>query len=155
MQIVTLLHYVLNMPNIYEQSLEDISTMFPLYRLGLTPLWISNRLGLLFPFKTNNLAQFLYWIAFTKQRFWKCNGFSITFKQPSQNFKTCINSQSINIQWRIHDMIEIINNYFMKASQFSLDKRETSNQKDTSGRWKRWVLVRNILQKCLVERSFW
>ena len=45
--------------------------MFPLYRLGFTPLWNSYRIGLLFPFKTNNSARFLYRIAFTTQRFWK------------------------------------------------------------------------------------
>ena len=46
-------------------------TMFPLHRLGFTTLWNSYRISLLFPFKTNNLAQFLYRIAFTTRRFWK------------------------------------------------------------------------------------
>ena len=47
------------------------NTMFPLYGLGFAPLWNSYRIDLLFPFKTNNLARFLYRIAFTTQRFWK------------------------------------------------------------------------------------
>ena len=42
-----------------------------IYWLGFTPLWNSYRIGHLFPFKTNNLAQFLYRIAFTTQHFWK------------------------------------------------------------------------------------
>ena len=45
--------------------------MFPLYRLGFTLLWNSYRVGLLFPFKSNNWALFSYRIAFTTQSFWK------------------------------------------------------------------------------------
>ena len=39
--------------------------MFPLYWLGFTLLWYSYRIGLLSPFKTNNLTRFLFRIAFT------------------------------------------------------------------------------------------
>ena len=48
-------------------------------------------------------------------------------------------------------MIEIINNYFYESkSNFLLIKWETSKQKEAYGWWKRWVLIGNILQKCLV-----
>ena len=40
--------------------------------------------------------------------------------------------------------------FLWKQVNFFLIKREVSNQKDTSGRWKKWGLLGNILQKCLV-----
>ena len=47
-------------------------------------------------------------------------------------------------------MIEMINNSFYESkSNFLLIKWETSKQKETYGCWKRCVLIRNILQKCL------
>ena len=69
--------------------------MFPLYRLGFTPLWNSYRIGLLFPFKTNNSAQFLYQIAFTTQHFWKwykiCQiGFTTAWKHAEVWWKSLI-----------------------------------------------------------------
>ena len=46
-----------------QQRFICLYTMFPLYRLGFTPLWNSYRIGLLFSFKTNNSARFLYRIS--------------------------------------------------------------------------------------------
>ena len=49
----------------------------------------------------------------------------------------------------------INNSFYESKNNFRLIKRESSNRKKTYGRCKRWVLVENILQKCLVQRSFW
>ena len=40
--------------------------------------------------------------------------------------------------------------FLWKQVNFLYIKRETSNQKDTSGQWKRWALVGNTLEKSLV-----
>ena len=48
-------------------------------------------------------------------------------------------------------MIEMIHNSFYESkSNFLLIKWKTSNQKKAYERWKRWVLVGNVWQKCLV-----
>ena len=65
-------------------------TMLPLYQLDFTPLWNSYRVGVLFPFKTNNSARFLYRIAFTTQTFWKWYkiypiGFKMAWNTPKCN----------------------------------------------------------------------
>ena len=59
-----------------ELSEFEISLKYPDFswrfnEITFTPFWNSYRIGLLFPFKTNNSARFLYRIAFTTQRFWK------------------------------------------------------------------------------------
>ena len=82
------------------QEKVDTNTMFPLYRLGFTPLWNSYRIGLLFPFKTNNVARFLYRITFTTPRFWKWYkiyriGFTAAWKHAEYNGNSLIDWFSV------------------------------------------------------------
>ena len=79
---------------IFDNGLQS-NTMFPLYGLGFAPLWNSYRIDLLFPFKTNNSARFLYRIAFTTQRFWKWYkiyriGFTAAWKHAEYNGNSLI-----------------------------------------------------------------
>ena len=91
--------------------------MFLLYRLGFTSLWNSYPIDLLFPFKTNNSARFLYWIAFTTQRFWKWNkiyriGFTMAWKQAKVLLSSLIDWFSVkrgSIHVKIGNISKTIN----------------------------------------------
>ena len=51
-------------------------------------------------------------------------GFLLNSKETNQNFITWKTSQSINIQCRIHDMIEMVNRYFDESKSTFFWKRE-------------------------------
>ena len=99
-------------------------TMFPLYRLGFTPLWNSYWIGLLFQLKTNNSARFPVRTAIITQRFWKWYkiyriGFTTAWKHAEVQWKQL--NWLISVQFwflsvktgnvsKVHNLIERLNN---------------------------------------------